>query len=49
MTEDVLLEVNNLTTDFVMKRGTVHAVIDVSFSVRMGEVLAIVGESRRCR
>jgi len=41
----VLLEVNNLTTDFVMKRGTVHAVIDVSFSVREGEVLAIVGES----
>jgi peptide/nickel transport system ATP-binding protein len=41
----MLLEVRNLTTDFVMKRGTVHAVIDVSFSVRKGEVLAIVGES----
>ena len=41
----ILLEVKNLSTDFVMKRGTVHAVIDVSFSVREGEVLAIVGES----
>ena len=40
-----LLEVNGLTTDFVMKKGTIHAVIDVSFSVRAGEVLAIVGES----
>ena len=42
---DVLLDVRNLSTDFVMKRGTVHAVIDVSFTVREGEVLAIVGES----
>jgi peptide/nickel transport system ATP-binding protein len=41
----VLLEVNNLTTDFVMNKGTVHAVIDMSFFVREGEVLAIVGES----
>ena len=42
---EMLLEVKNLSTDFVMKRGTVNAVIDVSFSVRKGEVLAIVGES----
>ena len=42
---EMLLEVKNLSTDFVMKRGTVHAVIDASFSVRKGEVLAIVGES----
>ncbi len=41
----VLLEVKGLSTDFVMNRGTVHAAIDVSFSVREGEVLAIVGES----
>jgi peptide/nickel transport system ATP-binding protein len=42
---DALLEVRGLSTDFVMNKGTVHAVIDVSFSVRAGEVLAIVGES----
>jgi len=42
---DVLLEVKNLSTDFVMNKGTVHAVIDVSFTVHEGEVLAIVGES----
>jgi peptide/nickel transport system ATP-binding protein len=40
-----LLEVKNLSTDFVMKRGTVHAVVDMSFTVREREVLAIVGES----
>jgi peptide/nickel transport system ATP-binding protein len=40
-----LLEVNNLSTDFVMNKGTVHAVIDMSFSVREREVVAIVGES----
>jgi len=40
-----LLEVRNLSTDFRMKRGVVNAVIDVSFSVHEGEVLAIVGES----
>ena len=40
-----LLEVNNLSTDFVMNKGTVHAVVDMSFTVREREVLAIVGES----
>jgi peptide/nickel transport system ATP-binding protein len=43
--DGVLLEVKNLSTDFVMNKGTVHAVIDVSFTVHEGEVLAIVGES----
>jgi len=42
---EMLLEVKNLSTDFVMKKGTVHAVVDMSFSVRECEVLAIVGES----
>jgi peptide/nickel transport system ATP-binding protein len=41
----VLLQVNHLSTDFLLSTGTVHAVIDVTFSVGQGEVLAIVGES----
>ena len=41
----IILDVKGLSTDFVMKRGAVHAVRDVSFNVRAGEVLAIVGES----
>ncbi len=40
-----LLKVDHLSTDFVMKRGTVHAVRDVSFTLNKGEILAIVGES----
>ncbi|MDY4969585.1 MAG: ABC transporter ATP-binding protein [Lachnospiraceae bacterium] len=41
----MLLEVNNLKTEFKVKRGIVNAVNDVSFSVDKGEILAIVGES----
>ncbi|MCL2882005.1 MAG: ABC transporter ATP-binding protein [Coriobacteriia bacterium] len=40
-----LLEVRGLSTDFIMKRGTVHAVDNVSFSLEAGKILAIVGES----
>jgi oligopeptide/dipeptide ABC transporter ATP-binding protein len=42
---DKILEVNNLTVDFFTRRGTVHAVRDVSFSMARGETLGIVGES----
>jgi len=49
---DILLEVRNLTTRFPVKGGVfrrtvanVHAVEDVSFSIRVGETLALVGES----
>lgn len=41
----MLLEVKHLKTDFKLRKGTVHAVDDMSFSIDKGEILAIVGES----
>jgi oligopeptide transport system ATP-binding protein len=41
----MLLRVANLRTYFHTRSGVVHAVDDVSFSVRKGETLGIVGES----
>ena len=40
-----LLEVKNLSVSFDSPAGEVQAVRDVSFSLKKGEVLAIVGES----
>jgi len=45
MTGDVILEVRDLHTHFFLRRGVVKAVDGVSFSVRRGEVLGLVGES----
>ena len=42
---EVLLEVKKLRTTFFTGDGEVHAVDDVSFDVRKGEALALVGES----
>jgi peptide/nickel transport system ATP-binding protein len=39
------LEVRGLSTSFFVKRGELHALQDISFSVERGQTLAIVGES----
>ena len=43
--DDTLLEVEHLTIKFFTRRGVVHAVRDVSFTVAKGETLGLVGES----
>ena len=45
MKEDVVLEVEDLRTYFQTRWGTVKAVDGVSFNLRRGETLGIVGES----
>lgn len=40
-----LLEVRNLNVDYLASNGTVHAVTDVSFTLRRGEILGLAGES----
>ena len=42
---DTLLEVQNLSVDYLAANGTVHAVDDVSFTLRRGEILGLAGES----
>jgi oligopeptide/dipeptide ABC transporter ATP-binding protein len=42
---DVLLDVRDLRTSFRLREGTVRAVTGVSFSVRRGEIVGLVGES----
>ncbi|WP_088008579.1 ABC transporter ATP-binding protein [Indiicoccus explosivorum] len=43
--QEALLEVKNLVTSFRTADGTLQAVKDVSFEVKKGETLCIVGES----
>ncbi|NKB55416.1 MAG: ATP-binding cassette domain-containing protein [Alphaproteobacteria bacterium] len=45
MTGETVLEVRDLHTHFFLRRGVVQAVDGVSFSLRRGEVLGLVGES----
>ena len=40
-----LLDVRNLNVDYLAASGTVHAVTDVSISLRRGEILGLAGES----
>src|SRR5262245_6022049 len=42
---DTLLDVKNLYVDYNAASGTVHAVTDVSFTLRRGEILGLAGES----
>ncbi len=45
MSEENVLEVRDLATYFELRRGVVKAVDGVSFDLRRGEVLGLVGES----
>ncbi|MEO0563838.1 MAG: ABC transporter ATP-binding protein [Chloroflexota bacterium] len=45
MSDDMLLEVHNLKVHFDTDEGVVEALRDVSFEVKRGETVAIVGES----
>ena len=43
--ENTLLDVKDLNVEFRLKNGTVKAVDNISFKIKKGEFLAIVGES----
>jgi peptide/nickel transport system ATP-binding protein len=42
---NILLQINNLKTEFKTKKGIVKAVNGINFALNKGEILAIVGES----
>ncbi|WP_230530621.1 ABC transporter ATP-binding protein [Microvirga roseola] len=42
---DTILGVDGLSVDIATPRGTLHAVRDISFSIKRGETLCLVGES----
>jgi len=42
---NTLLEVKNLSVDYLAANGTVHAVSDVSITLKRGEILGLAGES----
>ncbi|GCE21639.1 hypothetical protein KDK_54390 [Dictyobacter kobayashii] len=44
-TNDILLDVRNVYVDYLASNGNVHAVRDVSFTLKRGEILGLAGES----
>src|SRR5690242_10626432 len=45
MQTNTLLEVKNLNVDYLAANGTVHAVTEVNFTLKRGEILGLAGES----
>ncbi|MCD8017841.1 MAG: ATP-binding cassette domain-containing protein [Oscillospiraceae bacterium] len=45
MDNDIVLKVEHLTVNYSRRRGSTEAVSDVSFELRRGEILGLVGES----
>jgi oligopeptide/dipeptide ABC transporter ATP-binding protein len=45
MDDSTILEINNLTTSFKTEAGVINAVDDVSFHLKKGKTLGLVGES----
>lgn len=45
MAERAVLQVHNVSVSYLARRGRVRAVADVSFDLREGETLALIGES----
>ena len=45
MNHQPLLEVRNLKVEIPTRKGTLIALEDVSFSLKTGEILGVVGES----
>ncbi|MGH2713871.1 MAG: ABC transporter ATP-binding protein [Thermoleophilaceae bacterium] len=45
LTGELVLSVRDLSIDYLTSRGRVHSVRDVSFDLRRGETLALIGES----
>lgn len=45
MVSENILEVRNLSVDYASDAGTVHAVDNVSFTVKRGEIFGLAGES----
>jgi peptide/nickel transport system ATP-binding protein len=43
--KDLLLDVRNVSVDYYAANGTVHAVDNVSFTLKRGEIIGLAGES----